>query len=132
MNGQLAFDLGQKDGFLRDDFFPSASNRAALAMVDGWQGWPSGRMLLIGPQGAGKTHLAHIWVGMSGAQMVPAMNAPSMSVRRWWQEAQRPRCWQVKARRNSWSQSGQWKRVKPAWRSPQRRTATMALVAAVR
>ncbi len=77
MNGQLAFDLGQKDGFLRDDFFPSASNRAALAMVDGWQGWPSGRMLLIGPQGAGKTHLAHIWVGMSGAQMVPAADLAS-------------------------------------------------------
>ena len=47
MSGQLAFDLGQRNGFARDDFFPSASNRAALAMVDGWKGWPSGRMLLL-------------------------------------------------------------------------------------
>lgn len=77
MSGQLAFDLGQRNGFARDDFFPSASNRAALAMVDGWQGWPSGRMLLIGPQGAGKTHLAHIWAGMSGAQMVGAAGLAS-------------------------------------------------------
>jgi chromosomal replication initiation ATPase DnaA len=77
MSGQLAFDLGQQGGFARDDFFPSASNRAALAMVDGWQGWPSGRMLLIGPHGAGKTHLAHIWAGMSGAQMVPAADLAS-------------------------------------------------------
>ncbi len=72
MIGQLAFDLGQRSGFAREDFFPSASNRAALAMVDGWAGWPAGRMLLIGPQGAGKTHLAHIWAGMSGAQVIAA------------------------------------------------------------
>ena len=77
MSGQLAFDLGQRNGFARDDFFPSASNRAALAMVDGWQGWPSGRMLLIGPQGAGKTHLAHIWAGMSGAHLVGAADLAS-------------------------------------------------------
>jgi chromosomal replication initiation ATPase DnaA len=77
MSGQLAFDLGQRSGFARDDFFPSASNRAALAMVDGWQGWPSGRMLLIGPQGAGKTHLAHIWAGMSGARIVAAADLAS-------------------------------------------------------
>lgn len=70
--GQMAFDLGQRDGFGRGDFFPSASNRAALALVDGWQGWPGGRMLLIGPAGAGKTHLAHIWAGLSGAQIVAA------------------------------------------------------------
>lgn len=70
MMRQTAFDLGQPPGFDRADFFASASNRAALAMVDGWADWPSGKMLLIGPQGAGKTHLAHIWAGLSGAQIV--------------------------------------------------------------
>ena len=77
MSGQLAFDLGQRDGFAREDFFPSASNRAALAMVDGWADWPQGRMLLIGPQGAGKTHLAHIWAGMSGAEVIAAESLPA-------------------------------------------------------
>jgi chromosomal replication initiation ATPase DnaA len=77
MIGQMAFDLGGRQGFDRADFFPSASNRAALAMVDGWQDWPSGRMLLIGPQGAGKTHLAHIWAGVSGAQITPAASLHS-------------------------------------------------------
>lgn len=72
MSGQLAFDLGHGSGFARADFFPSASNRAALAMVDGWADWPQGRMLLIGPQGAGKTHLAHIWAGMAGAAVIAA------------------------------------------------------------
>jgi chromosomal replication initiation ATPase DnaA len=74
MSEQLAFDLGGKAGFARGDFFPSASNRAALAMVDGWQDWPAGRLLLIGPQGAGKTHLAHIWAAMPLAQIVSALD----------------------------------------------------------
>jgi len=74
MSGQLAFDLGQRDGFARADFFPSASNRAALAMIDGWQGWPAGRLLLIGPKGAGKTHLAHIWAELAGAQVIAAQD----------------------------------------------------------
>jgi chromosomal replication initiation ATPase DnaA len=69
---QLAFDLPAKDGFARDDFFPSASNRAALAAVDDWRNWHGGRLLLIGPHGAGKTHLAHIWAAQSGAAIVTA------------------------------------------------------------
>jgi hypothetical protein len=36
-----------------------------------------------------------------GAQISSATKAPSVNVRRWWQEAQRPRCLQEKARRNS-------------------------------
>ncbi|MDZ7906295.1 MAG: DnaA/Hda family protein [Cypionkella sp.] len=74
--GQLAFDLGGQGGFARDDFFPSASNRAALAAMDGWQGWPAGRMMVIGPHGAGKTHLAHIWAAQSGAQVLNAAELP--------------------------------------------------------
>ena len=30
-------------------------------MVDAWRTWPGGKLLLIGPEGGGKTHLAHIW-----------------------------------------------------------------------
>ena len=41
--------------------------------------------------------------------------------RRWWQEGQKWRPLQVKARRRSWPQSGHWRRVKPEARSPQRR-----------
>lgn len=72
MTAQLAFDLGKKDGYARDDFFPSGSNRAALTQVDAWHDWPSGRLMIIGPQGAGKTHLAHIWAAQSGAKIIAA------------------------------------------------------------
>ena len=31
---------------------------------------PGGRLILIGPEGAGKTHLAHVWAASTGAERV--------------------------------------------------------------
>ena len=69
---QLAFDLGQAEDFSRAGFFPSPANAAALATVDGWHGWPQGRLILAGPEGAGKSHLAHIWAAETGAAILAA------------------------------------------------------------
>jgi len=74
MSAQLAFDLPSLSGYRRADFFPSASNRAALEMIDNWRAWPQGKMLLIGPQGAGKTHLVHMWAAQAGAHIVAAQD----------------------------------------------------------
>ena len=78
---QLTFDLPARNGFTRADFFPSASNRAALAMVDDWQNWHGGRLMLIGPKGAGKTHLAHLWAHDAGAQIVQAIDLAQVDLR---------------------------------------------------
>ncbi|NUB43954.1 chromosomal replication initiator DnaA [Fertoebacter nigrum] len=72
MSGQLAFDLPGRTALHRDDFFVSPANALALATVDGWRDWPQGKLLLLGPRGAGKTHLAHIWAAAAGARLVPA------------------------------------------------------------
>lgn len=56
----------------RQDFFVSPANAMALAAVEGWRGWPGGRLLLVGPGGAGKTHLAHIWAAEAGAVLIAA------------------------------------------------------------
>lgn len=69
---QMAFDLGLHEDFSRDGFFPSPANAAALATIAGWTDWPLRRLLLIGPGGAGKTHLAHIWAAEAGAMLLPA------------------------------------------------------------
>ena len=69
---QLAFDLPSRPAMGRDSFFISPANALALAALDGWQGWPGGRMLLTGPAGAGKTHLAHVWVAETGAVIAAA------------------------------------------------------------
>ena len=72
MTRQLAFDLPSPEAMTREDFFVAPSNALALATVEGWQAWPGRKLLLVGPEGAGKTHLAQIWAGMAGAAVLPA------------------------------------------------------------
>jgi chromosomal replication initiation ATPase DnaA len=69
---QLAFDLPAQEAFRREDFFPSSANLEALAAIDHWQDWPLGKLVLIGPAGAGKTHLAHLWAEAAGAEILAA------------------------------------------------------------
>lgn len=67
---QLAFSLPARAQFHRDDFFASPANATALAALEDWRRWPGGKLVLIGPEGSGKTHLAHIWAAMAGAMIV--------------------------------------------------------------
>lgn len=72
MSAQLAFDLGQRPALGREAFLVSDSNARALAMIDAWADWPGGKLLLTGPEGAGKTHLAHVWAEATGAVVTDA------------------------------------------------------------
>jgi chromosomal replication initiation ATPase DnaA len=72
MAEQLVFDLPVRPAMGRDDFFVTGSNAAALAQVDAWRDWPFGKLVLVGPEGAGKTHLAHVWAARAGARIVAA------------------------------------------------------------
>jgi len=72
MGAQLAFDLGQRPALGRAVFLVSESNAQALAMIDAWADWPGGKLLLTGPEGAGKTHLAHVWAAATGATVTGA------------------------------------------------------------
>lgn len=80
MTRQLAFDLPSQPGLTREAFFVAPSNAMALAALDGWAQWPGGKMTLCGPEGAGKTHLAHIWAVESGAVMVAGRDLAAADV----------------------------------------------------
>lgn len=67
---QLTFDLPHEVSFRRDDFLESPANAAALALVDRWPEWPKRAAAIIGPHGAGKSHLAAIWAERTGARTV--------------------------------------------------------------
>lgn len=58
---QLPLDLGHGTGYSRDDLVVSSTNNQAVALVDRWPDWPSPVVVLAGPAGSGKTHLASIW-----------------------------------------------------------------------
>lgn len=70
MSRQLAFDLPATPSYRREDFFVSPSNAPALRAVEGWAGWPLGKLALAGPSGSGKTHLARLWAAEAGAAVV--------------------------------------------------------------
>jgi chromosomal replication initiation ATPase DnaA len=72
MSEQLAFDLPIREALGRDAFFVSPSNGVALATLDATSLWPSSKLILIGPQGAGKTHMAHVWAADHNAHICSA------------------------------------------------------------
>jgi chromosomal replication initiation ATPase DnaA len=77
---QLAFDLPGPTALRREDFFAAPSNALALRTVEGWREWPGQRLLLIGPDGAGKTHLAHIWATLADAVILPAESLSAIDI----------------------------------------------------
>ena len=72
MHRQLSFDLPVRAALGREDFFVAPGNAMAVALIENWQTWPGRKLLLEGPKGAGKTHLAHVWAEASGARIVAA------------------------------------------------------------
>lgn len=66
---QLAFELPSRVALGRADFYVSASNAAAVAWIDRWPDWP-GPLVLCGPEGCGKSHLAQLWQARAGAAWV--------------------------------------------------------------
>ena len=71
MSQQLTFDLPAIQNRSRGDFFVAPSNALAFQMVESWTDWPGRKLILSGPQGAGKTHLAHVWAQQAAAKIVP-------------------------------------------------------------
>jgi chromosomal replication initiation ATPase DnaA len=65
---QLAFTLDHAENLRHDDFLAGPSNEAALATIERWPDWPDRIMVLVGPEGSGKSHLAAIWAQIAGAR----------------------------------------------------------------
>lgn len=69
---QLTLDLPIETRFGREDFLVSPSNADAFETFEGWPAWPDRVLLLLGPTGAGKSHLGTIWAARSHARILPA------------------------------------------------------------
>jgi chromosomal replication initiation ATPase DnaA len=69
---QLAFALPHAESLTRDNFLEGPANAAGLALIDSWPDWPNRIMLLVGPEGSGKSHLAAIWAEEAGARSISA------------------------------------------------------------
>lgn len=80
MPEQLVFPLPQLEAMGRDAFFVSPVNAVAVAQIEAWVGWPEGKLLLIGPKGSGKSHLAGIWAALAGAEVIAASDLTSLKL----------------------------------------------------
>ena len=56
------------------NFLISKSNAAALKVVRAWSDWPSPMLMLIGPQGAGKSHIGQAWAAETGGTFIDNAN----------------------------------------------------------
>lgn len=84
---QLVLDIAPEPRYEAEDFLVSKSNAAAHAAIELWPDWPDRSLVLVGPAGAGKSHLGAIWARRAGAAIVPAAafatnDVPGLGARR--------------------------------------------------
>lgn len=78
MSQQLRLKLQRPLRYTREEFVRGASNAEALAALESWPRWPGGCLVLVGPEGVGKTHLARIWAAEAGATVL-SREAPDLA-----------------------------------------------------
>ena len=64
---QLTFRWPHSPSFEREDFLPAPSNIEALRAIELWPNWAGRMLMLVGPEGAGKSHLGAIWARAADA-----------------------------------------------------------------
>lgn len=69
---QLPLNIPPQPALRREDFLAAPGNAAALALIDAYPDWPAKVVCLVGPEGAGKSHLAAIFAERAGARIVQA------------------------------------------------------------
>lgn len=67
---QLILDLGHRPALGREDFLVAPSNADAVRWLDLWPDWPGSGLVVYGPEGCGKSHLAGVWRERSGADVL--------------------------------------------------------------
>ena len=70
MAEQLTFDLPIRTSLERGDFFVSDANALAVARLENATSWTNNKIALVGPKGAGKTHLGHVWAEATGGALI--------------------------------------------------------------
>jgi chromosomal replication initiation ATPase DnaA len=67
---QLPLLLGHRVARDMKDFMVAPCNRRPIEWVDRWPDWPFTTLIVVGPEGSGKSHIAAYWRARSNAQAV--------------------------------------------------------------
>jgi chromosomal replication initiation ATPase DnaA len=74
---QLPLDLPVDNNISRDDLVVGDANSVAIELIDQWPDWQASVLILAGPTGSGKSHLASIWAEKAQALIYPATELAS-------------------------------------------------------
>jgi len=78
---QLTFRWPHSPSFAREDFLSAPSNHDALAAIELWPNWAGRMLMLVGPEGAGKSHLGAIWARAADAVALSGEELDEQSIR---------------------------------------------------
>ena len=67
---QLALDFDHRPSLGGEDFLVAPQNAEAVRWLDAWPDWPGPALVIFGPGGSGKTHLAQVFEAKSNARRV--------------------------------------------------------------
>ena len=67
---QIPLDLAPETEFTLETFHAAPSNQGALRLIRAWPDWPAPAILLLGPDGSGKTHLGRGWARQSRGEFL--------------------------------------------------------------
>lgn len=67
---QLVMPFAPATSYNPADFIRGSANESALSLVERWPDWPYSLVVLHGPKGCGKTHLAHVFAARSHAVFI--------------------------------------------------------------
>lgn len=73
--GQIPLDFGHQSAAGREDLIVSDRLSAVVGLIDRWPDWPSPVVVVAGPTGSGKSHLASVWAEQAGAVRVQVNEA---------------------------------------------------------
>jgi chromosomal replication initiation ATPase DnaA len=77
---QLTFRWPHSPSFAREDFLSAPSNHQALAAIELWPNWAARMLMLVGPEGAGKSHLGAIWARAADAITLSGQGLDEQSI----------------------------------------------------
>ena len=77
---QIAMDLSPNPAYSLANFIPAPSNDSALRMIRAWPDWPAAAILLLGPDGTGKTHLGLAWAAQTGGLFIDDAHTASEDI----------------------------------------------------
>ena len=67
---QIPMSFDHRPALSGEDFLVSPSNERAVQWIDSWPNWPGPLLVIVGPTGSGKTHLANVFINTTGAKNI--------------------------------------------------------------